>query len=530
MENPHPPAVTPRDCTAQMERLHTEETGELSARDGAALRIRHFKSAKRCPSYWRHHLLLWWSACRVNHTLSRLIARQQRSFCKRAAKLRALLKIGTPISIPPERAIPEPPLLFDHRYYKDQWPTKRRPKLSWWNDYQTVGWKHGFNPHPLFDVRWYLKNNPDVQAAGFEPLTHFLHKGWEEGRDPNPFFKTDWYIAQNPELLAHHINPLLHYLEFGWNNGRNPGPEFSIERYFALVPHAPRTVEPLGEWIQETAEDHEGDRRREYVEWPITYLPAEPPPVHDFGKIAVQIHAFYLDKLDLLLAYLRHLPCRFDLLISTDTPEHAREIEAIVAKSGLDCGLDVRCAPNRGRDVAPLVSLFGRKLLDYDYALHIHTKKSAAVKADSDYGHQWLMHNLSFLVRNAEYVRGVFSLFENHPHCGVLAPKPWRRIRRGVAWTSNRSYAEQLLERLHLPPTVLKTQPLMFPSGTMFWFRPAALKPLLESDLQFEDFPPEPLPNDGTLAHAIERCILYIALSQGYHSLVIAPSIYKPVS
>jgi lipopolysaccharide biosynthesis protein len=47
--------------------------------------------------------------------------------------------------------------------------------------------------------------------------------------------------------------------------------------------------------------------------------------------------------------------------------------------------------------------------------------------------------------------------------------------------------------------------------------------------LEFNDFPSEPIPDDGTLAHAIERCINYIALSQGFHSLVVAPSIFNPV-
>lgn len=521
-------APSPID-TVSGERPETARCAEALTQTGAALRHRHFENPQRRPGHWLRHALLWWTACRPHNSLARLSARLHRSLCKRAEAIRALLKVGTPIPLPPQCTVPQPPLLFDPHYYKDQWPTQRRLKVSWWDDYLTLGWKYDLNPHPLFDVRWYLETNPDVQAAGVEPLTHFLNTGWEEGRDPNPYFQTDWYIAQNPELLAQNLNPLLHYLEVGWKNGRDPGPRFSIEHYFAHVPPASRTVEPLGEWIQEIAEERGCDRRREYVEWPITYVPTNPQPVRHFGKIAVQLHAFYLDQLDLLLEHLRYLPCRFDLLVSTDTPEHARQIEAQVARSGLDCGLDVRYAQNRGRDIAPLVCLFGRKLLGYDYALHIHTKKSLAVKADPNYGHQWLMHNLGFLLSDADYVQGVFSLFENHPNCGVLAPKPWRKVRRGMSWTSNRPHAETLMKRLHLPPTVLKTQPLMFPSGTMFWFRPAALKPLLASDLEFDDFPPEPLPNDGTLAHAIERSILYIALSQGYHSLVISPAFYQSV-
>ncbi len=525
----------------QQESAKTELSDNELIQAGADLRKNHFSQCSPsrltgCISSTEAQLghvarLLGFS--RLIPAFKQLLARQQRSIAKRKEKLRSFWTGQAPRPIPrPFKPARTPQPLFSERYYITQSPAKRRPKTTFWDDYRETGWKLGLNPHPLFDTQWYLKTNPDVKATGEEPLTHFLNIGWKEGRNPNPYFQTDWYIAKNPEILEQEINPLLHYLKTGWRNGRDPSPKFSLQRYFDDYEHADKTVEPLGEWVQELALNLGADRRLEYRRWPTTYLPSdvEPQPAPTFGKVAVQLHAFYLDKLDLLLDHLRYIPVRFDLLVSTDTPEHAREIETIVARSGLDCALDVRCSQNRGRDVAPLICLFGRKLLEYDCALHIHTKKSAAIRPDSDYGHQWLLHNLAFLVRNREYVQSALSIFAANPNCGVLTPQPWKGIRRVMTWTSNRAAAEELIKRLRLPTTALKTQPLMFPGGTMFWFRPAALKSLLASDLQFEDFPPEPLANDGTLAHAIERCILYIAVAQGYHSLVIAPSIYKPIS
>ena len=52
---------------------------------------------------------------------------------------------------------------------------------------------------------------------------------------------------------------------------------------------------------------------------------------------------------------------------------------------------------------------------------------------------------------------------------------------------------------------------LEFPSGSMFWGRSAALRPLLDLKLTFEDFPEEDGRVDGTLAHAIERSVLISA-------------------
>ena len=50
----------------------------------------------------------------------------------------------------------------------------------------------------------------------------------------------------------------------------------------------------------------------------------------------------------------------------------------------------------------------------------------------------------------------------------------------------------------------------------MFWFKPAALKPIFESGITFEDFPEESGQTDGTFAHAIERAFLYVAESENF--------------
>ena len=62
---------------------------------------------------------------------------------------------------------------------------------------------------------------------------------------------------------------------------------------------------------------------------------------------------------------------------------------------------------------------------------------------------------------------------------------------------------------------------LRFPVGSMFWARSAALKPLLDLDLQPQHFPPEAGQVDGTLAHAIERMLGVTCRAGGYHLLPV---------
>ena len=50
--------------------------------------------------------------------------------------------------------------------------------------------------------------------------------------------------------------------------------------------------------------------------------------------------------------------------------------------------------------------------------------------------------------------------------------------------------------------------------GMMFWARTSTLAPLLNLKLDWDDYPEEPLPYDGTLLHAIER-LFPLTLSTG---------------
>ena len=71
-----------------------------------------------------------------------------------------------------------------------------------------------------------------------------------------------------------------------------------------------------------------------------------------------------------------------------------------------------------------------------------------------------------------------------------------------LGWTANRAIAESLAESVGL-----QTLPehFIFPVGSMFWARTSALAPLINLNLDWDDYPEEPMPIDGTSLHAIER-------------------------
>jgi lipopolysaccharide biosynthesis protein len=82
------------------------------------------------------------------------------------------------------------------------------------------------------------------------------------------------------------------------------------------------------------------------------------------------------------------------------------------------------------------------------------------------------------------------------------------------SWDLNRELAERLAEQMGVKR--LLTPFFNFPVGTMFWVRTAALAPLFKLKLDWSDYPREPALIDGTILHALERLLPFIARHEGY--------------
>ena len=224
--------------------------------------------------------------------------------------------------------------------------------------------------------------------------------------------------------------------------------------------------------------------------------------------VALHLHVFYPDLLPDILSRLSANRCRPDLLVSVTSEEAqdrvARHLESYEGKVA---ALEV--VPNRGRDIGPFLTQFGRRILsEYAYVGHIHTKKTEAVK-DPGLGKTWfefLMKNLlgspsgamaDAVLASMKADRSLGIVFPDDPHL--------------VGWNANRGLAEELASKIGITEL---PQHFNFPVGTMFWARTCALSPLIDANLHWDDYPQEPLPYGGTLLHTIER-LLPLTLSGG---------------
>ena len=84
-------------------------------------------------------------------------------------------------------------------------------------------------------------------------------------------------------------------------------------------------------------------------------------------------------------------------------------------------------------------------------------------------------------------------------------------------WGNNKAHAESLVRKLGLSKL---QENFVFPVGTMFWARTEALRPLFTMGLTWQDYPAEPLPYDGTILHALERLLPFVAAKQSTRSVL----------
>lgn len=230
-------------------------------------------------------------------------------------------------------------------------------------------------------------------------------------------------------------------------------------------------------------------------------------------RIAVHIHIFYPEVLPVILKSLANIPLEFDLFA---TCPHELEnsvlpsLENLIAESGAFVN-SLICVPveNRGRDMMPLSSVLAHELQEYTYVLHLHTKKSTHSSGLSN----WLDDILNCLLHSKQ---GVLQLLEALQYkCDLIIPQEQRYYPPDPSgWADNRDKAMDLLQ----PNIIQYDAPLdfvIFPEGGMFWARGELMHKLSKLEVSALQYEPEPILQDGSTAHAVERIIGTLAMDSG---------------
>ena len=243
------------------------------------------------------------------------------------------------------------------------------------------------------------------------------------------------------------------------------------------------------------------------------------PYEHISLKVAIHIHAYYVDELLNIIQRIMLNKCCHDVffLVST-TNQNFDAVNEIFSKNKLRCL--VRISENKGRDYGPFFTLFNDCISSFDIIGHIHTKKSLGV--DRQHVELWKDALLSSLIGCDDKASSINMLdrnltyMENHREVGLLFPDH----PRVCGWNLNRSAAQSLVKRLNVSlPDVTSVNQFIFPVGSMFFARYDAVKNFFV--LTNDDFPPEPVPYDGTILHAIERLLPFVCKLNNYKNACV---------
>lgn len=228
-------------------------------------------------------------------------------------------------------------------------------------------------------------------------------------------------------------------------------------------------------------------------------------------KIAIQIHLYNIDLMDEIMRQLKFMPFQFDIYITTDTKSKSRSIQNRFFDEFPNQKVELLITENRGRDVAPFLTQMKNIISEYDFICHIHTKKSST----AEYGERWRKYLFDNLFGSTNNIIGIFHTFASDPGVGLIYPATFPEITNMMEFGGNRKNMIKLAKKLNITEE-FGDRISDFPSGTMFWAKVDAIKPLFELKLSPDSFDEEDGQLDGTLAHAIERIFCYLVKSRGY--------------
>ena len=216
-------------------------------------------------------------------------------------------------------------------------------------------------------------------------------------------------------------------------------------------------------------------------------------------NVALHIHAYYPDLLPEIVDALSFNQIQPDLFVSVRDEASIESVKKILQDYRGQV-VDVQVVPNRGRDIGPFLTQFGKRLLaQYEFIGHLHTKKSADIR-DLEAVKMWREFLLLNLLgsKQAPMADKILTSLYSDANLGFVFPDDPNVI----GWTKNFQAAFPLAEKMKIEKL---PKEFLFPIGTMFWAKADALRGLIGLDLTWDDYPAEPLPYDSSVLHALER-------------------------
>lgn len=323
----------------------------------------------------------------------------------------------------------------------------------------------------LFDPVYYAGAYAQIHPLFHRfPLRHYVVYGEKRGFRPNPEFSPNAYLRYNPDVAAVGISPFHHWVLGGHREGR-------VHKELPSIEEFPEITSPK-----------------------LRLDPGRPR-----ARFAVVAHVYYPDLWPEFAQTLAALKIDFDLYVTlTYRGESSDELTEEI-RTAFPSAVVVPVA-NRGRDILPFMTLVNAGALDgYEAVCKIHTKKSPH-REDGDL---WRRHLIGgILPENLPELLGRF--LANDTLAFWVADGQF--FHGTEWWGTNFEVTRHLLRRIEVE---IGFDDLSFPAGSIYWMKPLTIGLLKSLKLVEAHFETEQAQVDGTIAHAIERVMGFLAKAAG---------------
>ena len=245
-------------------------------------------------------------------------------------------------------------------------------------------------------------------------------------------------------------------------------------------------------------------------------------------KVLLIAHLFFDDIWEYAFDYLLNVPEYIDILITTDTYEKKEFFEENISKN-LKNNVNVIKIEPRGRDMSSLFVASREIVKKYDYFCFMHDKKSKGagfITVGATFRDVLWENSLA----SPEYINSIVSELDENDSLGLIVPPrvyhgPYFKSYINNYWVKNFEFCLNLLNQMGIVTPISKKYPPLV-IGNCFWAKYDAVEPIFDLYLEYDDFPEEPMPGDGTISHALERVYGYVAASRGYYTEIVMTDDY----
>lgn len=262
------------------------------------------------------------------------------------------------------------------------------------------------------------------------------------------------------------------------------------------------------------------------LSFPVTYIiPKHSRKYLTLKRTAIFCYLFYENDFEYYCKKIKMVKGNVDVYLYTDTLDKAKKLRKLVKIK--KCKVIV--VESRGREWAVFLNELKNDVHKYEYACFLHDKNF----------HENEFPTQAFTFRNMLWdsllpvsygVNNIIGWLEKNKNIGVLLPpivKCGTYIKYYVDfWMDDYDITIDLARKINIETELIHREYPPISIGGMFWFRVDALHKLFEINMEREEFDEEPMEMDGTINHALERIIPYVAQDSGYYSGFICTEQY----